>query len=77
MVGPLVTGSQDFRAVVSRGSHQVGALMRRRVEWAWRLRWFLILSCAVARAFVVFLLELRGGHGVDGHTLPDHEVERD
>ena len=52
-------------------------LMRRRMEQAWRLRWFSILSCAAARAFAASLLDLRGGHGVDGHTLPDHEVERD
>ena len=50
-------------------------LMRRRKEQAWRLRWFSILSCAAARAFAASLLELRGG--VDGHTPPDQEVERD
>ena len=44
---------------------------------AWRLRWFSIFSCADAWAFVVSMLELRGSQGVDGHTLPDHEVERD
>ena len=31
-------------------------LMRRRMEQAWRLRWFSILSCAAARAFAVSLL---------------------
>ena len=43
-------------------------LMLRRMEQAWRLRWFSILSCAAARAFEASLLELRGGHGVDGHA---------
>ena len=51
-------------------------LMRLRMEQAWRLRWFSILSCAAARAFAASLLEFRGGHGVDGLTPPDHEVER-
>ena len=49
-------------------------LMRRRMEQAWRLRWFSILSCAAARAVAASLLEFRGGHGV---VTPDHEVERD
>ena len=34
------------------------------MEQAWRLCWFSILSCAVARAFAASLLALRGGHGV-------------
>ena len=52
-------------------------LMRRRMEQAWRLRWYGILSCAAARAFGASLLELRGGHGADGSVPPSHEVERD
>ena len=52
-------------------------LMTRRVEQAWRLRWYGIISCAAARSFVASLLGLRGGHGSDGHAPPSHEVERD
>ena len=50
-------------------------LTRRRLEQAWRLRWF--LSCAAARVFAASLLELRGGHGADGQVPPAHEVERE
>ena len=56
-------------AVARRGPHH---LIRRRMEQVWRLRWFSVLSCAAALAFAVSMLELREGHGVDGH-----EVERD
>ena len=38
-------------------------LLRQRMEQAWRLRWFSILSCAAARAFAASLLELRGSMG--------------
>ena len=49
------------------------ALMRRRVEQAWRMRWAGILGCAAARAFASSLLEQRPSGGVDGVTplLPD------
>ena len=52
-------------------------LMRRRMEQAWRLRWYSVLSCAAARAFAASLLELRGGHGADGQVPPAHDVERE
>ena len=41
-------------------------LTRRRMEQAWRLRWYSVISCAAARAFAASLLELRGGHGACG-----------
>ena len=49
------------------------ALMWRRVEQAWRMRWAGILGCAAARAFASSLLEQRPSGGVDGVTplLPD------
>ena len=33
-------------------------ILKRRAEQAWRMRWGAILSCAAARAFAAFLLEL-------------------
>ena len=52
-------------------------LTQRRVEQAWRLRWYAIISCAAAKSFAASLLGWRGGHGSDGLALPSHEVERD
>ena len=52
-------------------------LTQRRVEQAWRLRWYAIISCAAAKSFVASLLGWRGGHGSDGLAPPSHEVERD
>ena len=51
--------------------------MQRRVEQAWRLQWYAIISCATAKSFAAFLLEWRSGHGSDGQAPPSHEVERD
>ena len=63
----MVAGSQDIRAVARRGPHQVGAASDAAAR-----------GTGVASSLVLAsLLELRGGHGVDGHTHPDHEVERD
>ena len=59
--GPMVAGSQDVRAVARRGPHQVGAAS----------------DAAAHGTGVASSLVLDPGHGVDGHTLPDHEVERD
>ena len=42
-------------------------LTRQRIEQAWRLRWYLVLSCA-ARAF---------GASPDGQVQSVHEVERE
>ena len=52
-------------------------LIQRRVEQAWRLRWYSILSCAAARALAASLLELRGGRGADGQVPQSHDVERE
>ena len=52
-------------------------LTRRRMEQAWRLRWYSVLSCAAARAFAASMLELRGGHGGDGQVPTAREVERE
>ena len=52
-------------------------LLQRRLEQAWRLRWYAIISCAAARSFAASLLGLRGGQGSDGQMPPSHEVERD
>ena len=50
-------------------------LLQRRLEQAWRLRWYAIISCA--ESFAASLLGLRGGQGSDGQMPPSHEVERD
>ena len=42
------------------------ALMRRRAEQAWRMRWGGMLACAGARAFAASLLEQRSNVGGDG-----------
>ena len=52
-------------------------LIQRRVEQAWRLRWYSILSCAAARALAASLLELRGRRGADGQVPQSHDVERE
>ena len=52
-------------------------LMRRRVEQAWRLRWWTMLSCAAARAFAASLLGMRSSRGSDGVSLLSDEVVRD
>ena len=41
-------------------------LLRKRVEQAWRLRWWSLLSCATARAFACSLVDLRVPGGADG-----------
>ena len=58
-------------------SRQETALMRRRVEQAWRMRWGAILACATARAVATSSLNLCTAHGADGNTPPVHEVEGD
>ena len=39
------------------------AVLKRRVQQAWRMRCQAILSCSAAKAFAASLLELRGGTG--------------
>ena len=55
-------------------SRQETALMRSRVEQAWRMRWGAILACATARAVATSLLNLCTAHG---DTPPVHEAEGD
>ena len=52
-------------------------LMRKSTEKAWRLRWGSLFSCTAARSVAMFLLELPGAKGADGHCPPSHDVERD
>ena len=53
------------------------ALMRKRAEQAWRMRWCGLFGCAAAKAFAASLLELQGSVGADGDTPASHEVEGD
>ena len=50
-------------------------LLRKRVEQAWRLRWWSLLSCAAARAFACSLVNLRICGGADGNLPLSCEVE--
>ena len=71
-------GAKIFVRLLARArARSEPRLMRRRVEQAWRLRWYGIIACAAARSFAASLLGLRGGLGSDGHAPPSHEVERD
>ena len=67
--------TRDFLNQLARGKvRHEPAILRRRVQLAWRMRWQAILSCSAAKAFAASLLELRGGLGADG-TPPSYEVE--
>ena len=50
-------------------------LLRKRVEHAWRMRWWSILSCTAARALAASLVDSWGGVGADGGFPAAHEVE--
>ena len=70
--------TQIFLSLLARArGRREGFLMRKRVEQAWRLQWGSLLSCTVARAVAMSLLELPGTRGADGVCPPTHEVERD
>ena len=61
--------TRDFLNQLARGKvRHEPAVLKRRVQQAWRMRWRTILSCSAAKAFAASLLELRGGSGVDGDT---------
>ena len=49
--------------------------MRKRVEQAWRLRWWSILSCTAARALASSLVDKWSGVGADGDLPAAYEVE--
>ena len=53
------------------------AVVQRRMEQAWKLRWTSILACAEARSFAGSLLGLRGGQLVDGEVHKSCEVDCD
>ena len=68
--------TRDFLNQLARGKvRHEPAVLKRRVQQAWRMRWQAILSCSAAKAFAASLLEMRGGWGADGDTPPSHEVE--
>ena len=52
-------------------------LLRKRVEQAWKLQWWSLLSCAAAQAFAFSLVELRVPGGADGNLPLACEVEEE
>ena len=76
--GRMSTETASFLSQLAKArARQESALMRRRAEQAWRMRWGAILACATARAVATSLLCLGTSHGADGDTLPTYEVEGD
>ena len=76
--GRMSTETASFLNQLAKArARQETALMRRRAEQAWRMRWCAILACATARAVATSLLSLGTSHGVDGDTPPTYEVEGD
>ena len=76
-VGGCWTTGSDVRPDAGESTREIRSPLLQRLEQAWRLRWYSILSSAAARAFAASLLEFRGGHGADGVTPSSFEVERD
>ena len=72
--------SEETRSFVSKLAKARGriepAILRRRAEQAWRMRWMSILGCSAAKAFASSLLNLKAG-GADGETFCSHEVMGD
>ena len=71
--------SDEMRSFVSqlaraRARHET-AILQKRAEQAWRMRWGAMLSCAAAKAVATSLLGLRCAHGSDGDTPSTWEVE--
>ena len=61
--------TRDFLNQLARGKvRHEPAVLKRRVQQAWRMRWQAILSCSAAKAFAASLLEMRRGWGADGGT---------
>ena len=76
--GRWSTETRSFLSQLAHGrARSERLLMRKRVEQAWRLRWGSLLSCAVARAVAMSLLDLPGSRGADGIFPLSHDVERD
>ena len=59
----------------ARGRNEL-AILRKRAEQAWRMRWMSILGCSAAKAFANSLLNLKAG-GTDGETPNSHDVMGD
>ena len=51
------------------------AILQKRTEQAWCVRWGAMLSCGVAKAVATSLLGLRCAHGFDGDTPSTWDVE--
>ena len=71
--------SDETRSFVSqlvraRARHET-AILQKRAEQAWRMRWGSMLSCVAAKAVATSLLVLRCAHGSDGDTFSTSEVE--
>ena len=76
--GRWSTETRSFLSQLAHGrARSERLLMRKRVEQAWRLRWGSLLSCAVALAVAMSLLDLPGSRGADGICPLPHDVERD
>ena len=58
------------------GARAVPAEMQGSAEAAWRRRWASMLSCAVARAYGLSLLDLRASPGADGDVPQRAEGSR-
>ena len=54
-----------LRLLAAARGRSGSALLRRRAEQAWRMRWRGMLACAAARAFAASLLEQRSNVGGD------------
>ena len=54
-----------LRLLAAARARSESALLRRRAEQAWRMRWGGMLACAAARAFAASLLEQRSNLGGD------------
>ena len=66
----MSTETTSFLSQLAKArARQETALMRRRAEQAWRMRWGSILACATARAVTTSLLSLGTSHGADGDTF--------
>ena len=64
-----------IRSLVRFKARSEPPLLRKRVEQAWRLGWWSLLSCAPARAFACSLVDLRVPGGADGNLPLACEVE--
>ena len=59
-----------LRALARDRARSEPPLLRKRVEQAWRMRWWSILSCTAARALALSLVDSWGGVGADGALVP-------